>query len=608
MAVSKLNPSAGGIPFGNTAGRPTAATGKLYSNGETARLELYTETGWQNIVQETPGVSSVTGSYLESTNSGTITIAGTNFVSGCYATAIGSNGVQIDASTTTFNSLVQVTATFTGLSNAYEPYDIKVTNPSNLFGMLPDALYVNANPAWVTAAGSLGTFAEQVNITIYALSVSDDSAITYSLANGSSLPSGVTLSSGGVISGTLPDVASNTTYTFTVNATDGSNPTISRTFSFVSNASPVWSTASGSLGTFNKNTSISVTVAATDVSDSVSYALAAGSSLPSGITLNSSTGVISGDLPSITSDTTYNFTINALDGINTVSRAFSITSQNLVGVEYLVVAGGGGGGGITVGGGGGAGGMITGVSNNSATSSISISLSVGQGGTGVQQGGTDATNGSNSTLSFAGGSSFTAIGGGAGGNYAGGAQPGASRPTGANGGSGGGGGDSNRAGGTGVSGQGNSGGRSANTTWAGGGGGGAGSAGTQPSNNSKGGNGGDGLQSSMTGTATYYAGGGGGCSDNAGGDAGLGGGGLGGGNSPSRTPTAGAANTGGGGGAARDFPSGGAAANGGSGVVVIAYPSASPAATIPGTLTYDQPTRSGYRVYRFTAGSGTVTF
>jgi hypothetical protein len=25
-------------------------------------------------------------------------------------------------------------------------------------------------------------------------------------------------------------------------------------------------------------------------------------------------------------------------------------------------------------------------------------------------------------------------------------------------------------------------------------------------------------------------------------------------------------------------------------------------------LTYDQPTRSGYRVYRFTAGSGTVTF
>jgi hypothetical protein len=25
-------------------------------------------------------------------------------------------------------------------------------------------------------------------------------------------------------------------------------------------------------------------------------------------------------------------------------------------------------------------------------------------------------------------------------------------------------------------------------------------------------------------------------------------------------------------------------------------------------LTYTQPTRSGYRVYRFTAGTGTITF
>jgi hypothetical protein len=29
--------------------------------------------------------------------------------------------------------------------------------------------------------------------------------------------------------------------------------------------------------------------------------------------------------------------------------------------------------------------------------------------------------------------------------------------------------------------------------------------------------------------------------------------------------------------------------------------------SIGGTLVYDQPTRSGYRVYRFTAGTGTVT-
>ena len=73
---------ASGIPYGNTAGRPAAVTGQPYFNGETARLEMYTATGWQNIVQEVPGVASITGNYSEATNSGTIVIQGTNFVSG----------------------------------------------------------------------------------------------------------------------------------------------------------------------------------------------------------------------------------------------------------------------------------------------------------------------------------------------------------------------------------------------------------------------------------------------------------------------------------------------------------------------------------------------
>jgi hypothetical protein len=50
-------------------------------------------------------------------------------------------------------------------------------------------------------------------------------------------------------------------------------------------------------------------------------------------------------------------------------------------------------------------------------------------------------------------------------------------------------------------------------------------------------------------------------------------------------------------------------ANGGSGVVIIAYPDTFAAPTaISGGLVYDQPTRSGYRVYRFTSGTGTITW
>jgi len=228
--------SLGGIPFGADSGRPSSPVlGQPYFNGEAQRLELYTAAGWNNIIQEVPGVSGIQGNYSETTNSGTFTVIGTNFASGAIVSAIGTNGSEVVASSTTFNSLVQLTATFTGLSNANEPYNIKVLNTSNLFGILPNALYVNATPVWQTASGSLGTFDELVSISLSATATDSDSTISYALASGSTLPSGVTLnSSTGLISGTLPNVTTNTTYSFTVNASDGINPVVPRTFSISS--------------------------------------------------------------------------------------------------------------------------------------------------------------------------------------------------------------------------------------------------------------------------------------------------------------------------------------------------------------------------------------
>lgn len=526
MTIKFSDITGGGIPYGNNAGRPAnPGVGKLYSNGETQRLELYTSSGsWENIVQEVPGVASIAGNYSEATNSGTITLYGTNFVDGAIASAIGSNGVQVNATSTTFNSLVQLTSSFTGLSNEYEPYDIKVTNPSGLFGLLPDALYVNASPVWVTASGSLGTFNEQVSINLSALSATDSD------------------------------------------------------------------------------------------SNTITYALASGSSLPSGISLNSSTGVIAGTLPNISSNTTYSFTVNATDGVNTIPRAFTITAIQQISAEVLVVAGGGGGG-YDRGSGGGAGGLIDHPSFAMIKGTL-YTVTVGSGGSGGFSGNVTGGNGANSVLG-----SLTALGGG-GGNMTGAGQ---------NGGSGGGGGwntspisiagsglQTSQSGDSGLYGYGNSGGSGGANIIGGGGGAGAAGASSSPSGSSNRPNGGIGRQSSITGTATYYAGGGGGgqAFDGANGNttpyfylqgAGGNGGGGAGGNTNGGAGTAGTDNTGGGGGGGANIPQGAGAA-GGSGVVIIAYPNTEPVLTIGSGLTYDQPTRSGYRVYRFTAGSGTVTF
>jgi hypothetical protein len=634
MGISKLNPSAGGIPFGNTAGRPTAATGKLYSNGETARLELYTDaSGWQNIVQEVPGVASISGQYLETNNSNTITVFGTNFVSGASAFAVGTNAVEVAATSTTFTSLVELSAVFTGLTAANEPYDIKVVNPSNLFGILPDALFVNNQVTWTTSAGSLGTFADQVSISVSAVA-SDDSTITYAVASGSTLPSGITLNTAtGLLSGTLADVASNTTYTFTLTASDGSNPAVSRQFSILVNAAPVWVTSAGTLGTFSQQSSITLSaLSATDSSDTVTYALASGSSLPSGISLNSSTGVISGTLPSIAVETTYSFTINALDGVNTTPRAFSITSvipsvsggtltsdstyyyrtftstgsltvaNAVVPADILMVgAGGGGGRSLTGGGGGGAVGHFTSVQLSVGTNTVTI----GAGGTTGGSGGSKGTATSLLDISVLGGGGApnrdtsntwgqnNDTNGGA--NGAGSSADGPSRLTSRLGIS-----QSVPVGITGSIYSGFSGGQGAggSPNYPGGGGGGANGDGvTAASSSSQAGNGGPGKQINFGIHNLYWAGGGGGSAytGGAGGGAGgIGGGGggasnsgpggsgggsalnggetagSGNGNPGSETPGgAGGVNTGGGGGGGAH--GNGAGGTGGSGILIIKY-------------------------------------
>jgi hypothetical protein len=239
MAVSKLNPSAAGIPFGDNAGRPSnATTGQPYFNGEEGRLELYTGTGWNNIVQETPGISSAIGHYYESDGYGTFTISGTNFVDGAIAYAIGTNNTEYQATTTTYNSLVQLSVTFTGLSAAYEPYDIKVVNPSNLFGLLPDAFYINQSPIWSTSSGSLGTVYANSSVSKSVAGTDPESGtLTYA---SSDLPSWLSLNtSTGALTGTTPTLSSDTTYTFNITVSDASNAAVSRQFNIPVTAIPV---------------------------------------------------------------------------------------------------------------------------------------------------------------------------------------------------------------------------------------------------------------------------------------------------------------------------------------------------------------------------------
>ena len=180
------------------------------------------------------------------------------------------------------------------------------------------------------------------------------------------------------------------------------------------NASPVFVTASGSLGTVlnGDRSGLRFTVNATDPDSAgnVTFELQSGS-LPAGLSLTSEgseggTAVISGNATAVGTNTTSNFVLRAVDNAsNTSSRSFSITinapvSQSFTSsgtfavpsgvgaIEVLVVAGGGGGGnapendsGNSGGGGGGAGGGLIFMPGYPVTPGGTVTVTVGSGGT-----------------------------------------------------------------------------------------------------------------------------------------------------------------------------------------------------------------------------------
>lgn len=376
------------------------------------------------------------------------------------------------------------------------------------------------------------------------------------------------------------------TYTLSAYNTDGSSGLKPAAFAF--SDPPSWVTGAGALLSASKNTAYSTTISASGTS--ITYSVTSGS-LPTGLSLNSSSGAITG---TPTTPNTYNFTITATNSYNqSVSRAFSIVVIDIINATYLAVAGGGSGGTGYYGGGGGAGGLLT--DSITLLPNITYTITIGTGGVGTSNPNLRGGNGGNTSISGTGITTITVYGGGGGGSRNGDASGGSSN--GNPGGSGGGACFPESVGGKGVypgstflsqARQGYDGGSTATAQYAHGGGG-AGQIGhDQATFGNR--NGGDGLSSSITGTSTYYAGGGAGALGTQYGGQGGGGG----------SNTAGTANSGGGGGGGSGNTTQGG--NGGSGVVIISYPDTSPAATTTGSPTVTAS--GGNRIYKFT-GSGT---
>jgi hypothetical protein len=175
-----------------------------------------------------PTITGISPSVI--TNAQTsITITGTNFVSVPTVEAINSSGVITRADSVTFTSATSIAAQFTLATDG--TYFIRVeNNDGNAVRSSSALLTVSDAPAWVTSAGSLGSFSSGASFGTITLTATD--SVSMAKVSGT-FPGGMTLNSGSgssTLTGTESGATSDTTYSFTIRATDAEGQTADRAF------------------------------------------------------------------------------------------------------------------------------------------------------------------------------------------------------------------------------------------------------------------------------------------------------------------------------------------------------------------------------------------
>jgi hypothetical protein len=149
---------------------------------------------------------------------GYIVVTGAGFQSGAQIVIN-----ETPATSTTFVSSTELRAQIGAKSAA--TYDVYVVNPDGGSAIRVNGITYSASPTWVT-----GSTLDAQNADV-AFNVSFSATGATSYANTTALPAGTTLLSNGYFYGTVTGIESQTTYNFTIRATDNENQDSDREFS-----------------------------------------------------------------------------------------------------------------------------------------------------------------------------------------------------------------------------------------------------------------------------------------------------------------------------------------------------------------------------------------
>ena len=260
----------------------------------------------------------------------TVQINGTGFISGAIITLGGS------AVTTVYVS--PNTLTFTAPAKTAATYVIYVLNPDGGTAIYIPGLVYSGTPIWTTTAISPASTYETNSIATGVLvTAGGDTPIVYTLASGTLPPGAVLNSSTGELTGTASATASNTTYTFTIKATDAQlQDSTSASFSLTINTDVV--TMANTSVSLEQNTASNTALTATSAAGkTISYSSTA---LPAGLSI---VGAAVTGTPTVAAVTTTTFTATAATtnrtGTGTITWTVSVAADQYVMYNTLLLSG-----------------------------------------------------------------------------------------------------------------------------------------------------------------------------------------------------------------------------------------------------------------------------
>ena len=309
-APSAFSISTGSLPPGLSLNTSTGAiTGTATTNGTyNFKISATNTAGTRESTQVTITVRqlpAISGQSITSTNllntAYSSSISATGYPAPTFSVYSGAlpTGLSLNTSTGAITGTPSATGTFS--------FVIRATNSAGTADTSSKSVVIYSTPTAtdLTLASPTTVGASYSDGIAY----SSYPAATYSVHTGTSLPPGLSLNTTtGAITGTP---TTNGSYTFSVDAANTYTSVTSSNLTIIVNQSPVAvdSTIATTVlfgGTYSDAVSVNAYPAPT-------YSVASGS-LPAGITLGSSTGVLSG---TTTATGTYNFTISASNGLGT---------------------------------------------------------------------------------------------------------------------------------------------------------------------------------------------------------------------------------------------------------------------------------------------------